>query len=437
MSTQAIISLVIFAITIALFVSRKFPMGYVAITSMAAMVLFGCYDPAKALSQFGSSNVVLVGSLFVISGAFAKTQFIGKIASWIAAKCKGSLTVVTAGYLLLEVFLAQFVGSTAGRFCMVYPLAVASYREMKVSPSKIVYPLAVVSMVASGILPTTSAISMVEAYRPMFVSVGFETGFSLAQYGVSRLVMTLVILPIAIFYLPKHMPDILPWDSGDSDAVDADALLKTTAVYKPWQENVILASFIGVCLGFVFNTQINMVFPLSTWLLALIGALVVVGIGALRGSELYNNMGLGVLFVTIGAAGIAGGLTDSGAAEVIGQALMTVFGAHPNGYVFGLCFFLISCVTAQFITNIPSNYTYVPIILALCYTMGANAVGPVLLCISGGMAGFVLPTANIVASMMYGLGGYEMKHLALRGIPMILLCGVVCTAVVMTLYPLF
>lgn len=437
MSTQAIIALAIFALTIILFVSRKFPMSFVAMASMALMVLTGCLQPAKALSQFGSSNIVLVGAIFVISGAFAKTQFIGKIAAWIAKKCRGNLVAVTAGYLILEVFLAQFVGSTAGRFCMVYPLAVASYKEMKVSPSKIIYPLAVVSMVSSGILPTTSAISMVESYAPMFTNAGFETGFSLAQYGVSRLLITLAVLPIAIFYLPKHMPAILPWDKKEDTTANADELLKTKQVYQPWQENVIAAVFLAVCLGFIFNTAINKVLPLSTWLLALIGALVVVGIGALRGPELYNNLGLSVLFITIGAGGIAAGLTDSGASEVLGNALMTVFGSHPNSYVFGICFFLLSSVTAQFITNIPSNYTYVPIILILCKAMGANPVGPVLLCISGGMAGFVLPTANIVSGMMYPLGGYELKDLAKKGIPMILISAVFCTAVMMTLYPLF
>ena len=439
MSTQIILSLSVFVLVLIGFLTQKLPMALVAIGGMVLMVATGCLEPVKALAQFGTANVVLIGSLFVVSGAFTKTRYINNIAAWIAAKCKGSLTMILAGYAILLVFLGQFVSSASGRFAMVIPLAIASCKALKVSPSRIVYPLAVIAMSTSGLIPTTSAISMCETYRPMFTAAGMEAfaDYSVMDYCLSRIALAVVVLPVCIFYLPKHLPDRIPVESlAQADAAGTDAFAKE-ATLKPWQEKVCLAMFLLTCVGLVFVNQINKVLVMPNWLIALTAALVVVAIGALRGKELYNNMGISVLLLTIGSAAIAGGLTASGAADVIGDLMSGLFGAHPNGYPFGGAIFLISCLVAQFITGVPMGMSFVPIILIACKSFGANPVGPVFLCLSGALAGFVAPTANAVASMMYPMGNYEFADLAKRGIPLAILCGIVQTAIVMTLFPFY
>ena len=439
MSTQVYLSLGVFALVLVGFLTQKFPMGLVAITGMVLMVITGCLEPSAALAQFGTSNVVLIGSLFVVSGAFTKTTYIGKIASWIAQKCRGKMTAVIAGYSLLLVFLGQFISSASGRFAMVMPLAIASCKALKQSPSRIVYPLAIVAMSTSGLIPTTSAITICETYRAMFAAAGMEAyaNFPVTDYCLSRIALTIIVLPIAIFYLPKHMPDRLPADTEEGHQAGAAAQLTTEAVLKPWQEKISVAMFAMACLGLIFNNQLNQIMVMPNWLVALIAAVVVVAIGALRGRELYNNMGISVLLLSIGAACIAGGLTASGAADIIGSLITNVFGTHPNGYLFGGFVFLISCIVAQFITGVPMGMTFVPIILIACRSFGANPVGPLFLCLSGALAGFVTPTANAVAAMMYPMGNYELVDIAKKGIPLVVICAVVQTAIVMTMFPFY
>lgn len=439
MTTQLTIGLIIFALMIAGFLSRKFPMAWVAMTGFVLMTLFGVLDIETALSYFGKDTWIVISGLCIVGSAFSKTTYVGKIAVWLAKKCDGSLIKITACYVLIEVILAQFISSIIAFFSMVYPLAIASCKRMKVSPSRLIYPLGIVAMSSCYIIPATSAVAMAERLRPLFTSYGMEqyAGFDIKLWCLSRLIMAAIIIPISIFYLPKHLPDRIPVsDVGDTD-ISAEGQFQNKKVYTLFQERVVAIVFILICLGFVFNAQINKVVTMPIWLITLAGVMVIIGVGAMRGKELYCNMGINVVFLAMGASAVGAGIANCGAADLIGNALVKVFGEHPNGYIFGFVLFVVTCALAQFITNPPVAWTFIPIAIIACKAFGANPLGPVFLIMSSTMAGFCLPTASVTSATAMDVGRYELSDMVKQGVPICLVASVLYTAVIMTIFPFY
>lgn len=439
MTSQLMIGLVIFALIIIGFLSRKFPMAWVSMTGFVLMTVFGVLDTKTALTYFGKDTWIVISGLCIVGAAFSKTTYVGKIAVWLAKRCDGSTIKITACYVLIEVILAQFISSIIAFFSMVYPLAIASCKKMKISPSRLIYSLGIIAMSTSYMIPATSAVAMAERLRPLFASYGMEqyADFNINYWCLSRCILAAIVIPIAIFYLPKHMPDRIPVEDVEDTMVSAEGMLQNEQVYTPFQEKVVGIVFALICLGFAFNAQINKIVAMPIWLITLVGVMIIIGVGAMRGKELYCNMGINVVFLAMGASAVGAGIANCGAADLIGSALIQIFGTHPNGYMFGFVLFIVTCALAQFITNPPVAWTFIPIAIIACKAFGANPLGPVFLIMSSTMCGFCLPTASVTASTMIGVGGYELSDMVKKGIPICLIASILYTAIIMTVFPFY
>ena len=150
-------------------------------------------------------------------------------------------------------------------------------------------------------------------------------------------------------------------------------------------------------------------------------------------------MGLPVIFLLVGGTGMAKALQQTGAAEWIGNVMISLFGSHPNGYVVGLAFFVLPMLLAQLITNAPANGIFVPIALMACKAFGGNPVGPMFLAIIGSLCGFLTPMANATTSIMYSVGGYTIKDIAsFKVAPLLMIASTVISVLwVMTIFPLY
>ena len=80
MSGDGIVLLVLLAVAMALFILEWLPIDVVALLLLIALVLTGILEPAEAFSSFGQEVVVILASVFVLSGALVRT---GALA-WVA-----------------------------------------------------------------------------------------------------------------------------------------------------------------------------------------------------------------------------------------------------------------------------------------------------------------------------------------------------------------
>lgn len=147
------ICIIICILTAVSYIVAKLPMAVTAIVSMLAFVLTGCLDPSLAASYFGNTNAILMLSMFVVAVGFNKTQFIRKYSSSVIRFSKGSLTFIMLGYIVVAIVLSQFIQSSLVVFGIMAPMLAASCEEIKISPSKVMFPLSIACIATVSAFP--------------------------------------------------------------------------------------------------------------------------------------------------------------------------------------------------------------------------------------------------------------------------------------------
>lgn len=77
----------------------------------------------------------------MVAAGFTRTQFVKKAAASVNKIAHGSLMMVMLGYVLVTALLAQFIQSSVIVFGIMAPMMIASCEELKISPSKTLFPL--------------------------------------------------------------------------------------------------------------------------------------------------------------------------------------------------------------------------------------------------------------------------------------------------------
>ena len=427
---QMTICLIIFILTLIAFgfLNNRISMTVISLISVAALMLTGCLDPSDALSSFSNSSAILMASMFVVSAGLNRTQMVHKISAFICRISKGSFTKVLAGYVILTCILAQFIPSAVACFSVVFPLALAVCREMKVAPSKMMFSLGITAIGTVITLPLSSAVSEMARIQ------GFLEAYEYTDYSMTIMDITYAKLPtmiaiilMAIFVIPHFAPD-------HEDIVTAE--IKQQAQQEPLspvREAIGYLTFLAVLLGLLFSSVIG----LSTWQVAFIGALVIAASGVLNKKEVIESMNLSMVLLFVGTLAIGTALSTTGVADLIGDHLSGIITGLHNNYLAGLVFFLVPFILTQFMLNLGIYSIFAPLYIMICKSMGANPIGPIMLCMIAAMTAFFTPLATPAVPLMMGAGNYNMKDLAKMGwLPMIIIT-VVSVGWIMTVYPIF
>ena len=430
--SQMTLCIIIFVVTLFWF---AFGSSYISITtmsliSMMVMVVTGCLDTTTALSGFSNTSTILMASMFIVAAGLNRTQMVNKVSAYICRISKGSFTKVLAGYVILTCILAQFIPSAIVAFSIVFPMAMGVCREMKVSPSKMMFSLGITAIGTVITLPFSSAISEMARIQ------GFLEAYDYTQYNMGILDITwakfpvmLVILLLAIFVIPRFAPDI-PMEKIEASGGGSTQQAKPL---DPVREVIGYLTFVLVLLGLIFSSQIG----LATWQVAMIGALVIVATRVLNKQEAINSMNLSMVLLYVGALGMGNALSATGAADLIGDKLSVVILGLNNNYLAGLLFFLVPFILTQFMLNLGIYSIFVPLYIMICKSMGANPIGPIMLCMIAAMTAFFSPLATPAVPVMMGVGGYNQKQLFKMGWLPAVIITVVAVGWIMTIYPVF
>ncbi|HIV34754.1 MAG TPA: anion permease [Candidatus Blautia intestinigallinarum] len=431
--SQLTICVIIFVLTLIGFAvgSKYVSITLISLISMVLLMLTGCLDTETALSCFSNSSAILMASMFIVAAGLNRTQMVRKVSDFICRISKGSFTKVLAGYVILTFILAQFIPSAVVCFCVVFPLGVSVCREMNVCPSKMMFSLGITAIGTVITLPLSSAI------QEMARITGFLEAYDYTQYNMqltditfAKLPVAIVIMILAIFVLPKVSPD---YPMGDDDSISESRKSTEQKALSPVREVIGYGTFVLVLLGMIFSSQLGV----ESWQVTLIGALVIVASGVLNKDEAIKSMNLSMVLLYVGALGIGNALSATGAADLIGDGLSSIVMGVHNNYLAGLMLFIVPFILTQFMLNLGVYSIFTPLYIMLCKSMGANPIGPIMLCMIACMTAFFTPLATPAVPVMMGAGKYTMKDLAKMGwIPFIVIT-IASVGWIMTVYPIF
>jgi di/tricarboxylate transporter len=200
------LALIILAAAIVLFITEWLRVDVVAIAVMVALMLTGLLSTGEALSGFSNPAVLTIAALFIVGGAVMQTG----LADWIG---RGILSVAGTNpatliliIMVAVALLSSFMSST-GTVAVLLPAIVSLARNAKISPSRLLIPLAFGSLLGGaltliGTPPNLIASDVLrEAGMSPFQLLDFTPmGLILLVAGI------LFMLLVGRHFLPDHMP---------------------------------------------------------------------------------------------------------------------------------------------------------------------------------------------------------------------------------------
>ena len=431
MSTLTI-CLVIFVVTIIGFATagKRYSITAVALGSMILMVLTKCLKPATALSCFSNANVILMASMFVVSAGLNKTQMINKITAGIVRMAKGSFQKILVGYVLLAVIMISFIPSVMVTITVVIPLAAAVCRELKVSPSKLLFPIALAGIGSCMVIPTNMVVTQVAQINGYFEAYNYTVQMmTMKDFIICRLPGAIAVLIMAIFVVPRMATN----HQVDDEKKKKKSKTLEVAKLDPVREVIGYATFILVLLGLMFSSKIG----IPTWVISTTGALVLAFSGVLKKDEIISSMNLSMVLLFVGSLGIGNALSETGVSELIGSKLSMIVLATKNNYLAGLILFLVPFILTQFMMNNGVGAIFQPLYVMLAQSLGCNPIGILMLATTAFMTSFLTPMATPAIAVVMGMGNYSQRDLLKMGIIPAAFVTVCVVFVTMTLYPIF
>lgn len=179
---------------------------------LTVLVLAGILTPQEAFQGFSSEIILILGSIFIISGALQLTGVVDAIGSRLLRAGGGSPTRLTALVMGVVGGLSAFMNNTTATALFVGPV-LGVCRKMGVSPSKVLIPVAYASILGGTCtLIGTSTNVAVSGYiaRVGMKPLGlFEiTSIGLVILGVG----ILYIMTVGRFLLPDYPDESLTKD---------------------------------------------------------------------------------------------------------------------------------------------------------------------------------------------------------------------------------
>lgn len=423
---QITLCAVIFVVMLVLFFTNKIPMSFTALGAMVALVLTGCLEGSTAIATFGSSTVITMASMFVVAAGLSRTQMINHITKLLYKITDGSFTKVLACYMLVTCLLGQFVPSIVAIFALVHPLVQNMCDRMNISPSKMMYPIAVASVSTSFI------IEPIGPYAAWYVTQnGFMESYGWTSTQLNMWSETSVFLPVGIFTLLWAifiMPRMLPDQPERPITAVAGRKLQEKEPLTPVREFLGYGIFVAVIIGLMMG--------FSSWQVTLAGAIIVVASGVLTEREAIDNMNMSTVLLYVGVSAFGSALAETGAAEAIGEAIAQALDGVTNGYIVGFVFYLVSFLMTSLLYNRAVSTVLTPVAVITCSSIGCDPRGPVILCALATMSSLVTPMATAVVPMAMNAGGYSAKTMFKVGILPGILRGVLGTLIAMTLFPM-
>ncbi len=423
------ICLIICVLTMISYVVGKLPMGLTAMVSMLAFVLTGCLDPATAAGYFGNPNGLMMMAMFVVAAGFNRTQFVRTVASSVNRIAQGSLIRVMFGYVLITMVLSQFIQSSVIVYGIMAPMLIASCDELHISPSKVLFPIAIACISTVSAFPLGGG-ATVFAEMNGYLQANDYTTFAVALTDPmkARLPAVVAMFIYCVFISTKFSPAEPPLKSN---ALQARADNRETL--SPFKERAGYIIFILTTIALLFQPQLG----IETWVICVTGAVAMVLFGVLSEKEAVAAINLPMAFLFVGSLAMGGALTQTGAGDVVGAILADFANMLSNPYLIGFVFFIVPFLLTQVMMNRTVIIIFIPIAILACKAMGANPVGIVLLVQSACLSSFMTPMSTPAIPMCMANGGYDLKSIVKQSvIPAMILC-IVSVLWIMTVFPMY
>ena len=430
--SQLTICLIIFALTVVGYCVGIWSLGTVSILSLMALSFTGCLTvdgKDTALTYFANSNVVMIGSMCVVAAGFNRTRFCRSLADHISAMAKGSLNKIMLGYVIIGVLLSQFIQSPVVVFGIVAPMMAASVEAMGIKNSKVMFGLGVATIITCCTLPLGAGATVAAELNGYMESYGYtDYVMGIMDPMKGRLPLMIIATIFCALVIPKfckNEPSVVT-----SENIKAQNKKEDLNTIAEWAGIVI---FFGDAIALMIAGKLH----LANWQITMAGALLMIAFGVLKPKEAVQSVPWSMLLLIVGALGLSGALSATGAGKLIGDHIASVVQAvNGNSYIVGAIFFIIPFLMTQVMQNRGTMLIFHPIAIATCASIGGDPRGLMILVQAACLSAFMTPMATAAVPYIMDYGGYKQSDMFKQSWLLAIVCFVVSVGWIMTIFPI-
>ena len=186
-----------------MFIWGKVRADIVALTALAALLVFGILTPAEALAGFSSPIVVMMIGLFVVGGAIMQTGLAKLTGNKLMALSRGNETITFLLVMLVTSFIGAFVSNT-GTVALMMPIIMSLAAGSGMQSSRFLMPLAFAGSLGGMLTligtPPNLVIDEVlteAGFKPLAFFSFFPVGIIVIAIGI------IVLMPLSKIFLSK------------------------------------------------------------------------------------------------------------------------------------------------------------------------------------------------------------------------------------------
>jgi len=188
----------------------------------------------------------------------------------------------------------------------------------------------------------------------------------------------------------------------------------------------------GIMLGVILCASLNL---LPVYISALLGALLMVFTGCVKGTEVYKLIEWRVIILLGGMLALGLAMEESGAAELLAREVIGRAAEMGPRFLIG-SLFLLCALAAQFVPTSAVAVLVAPIALSTAMDLNLSAQALLMVVAVGSSCAFLTPFGHPVNLLVMSVGGYKVTDYTRTGAPLFILLLVLVVFFLPIVWPL-
>ncbi len=393
--------------------------------------------PKTLLSAYADPIIFLFLGSFLLATMLQHRRIDRAVARWMLSfpLFARSYRSLLLGLMLTAALLSMWLSNTAVT-AMLLPLVLALLQPLEAQQSH--HSIAIAYLLGVAWASSIGGIATIVGTPPNGIAVALLHQHQIAemsfiewmQYGLP---ISVLLLPIGWFFLSRLLPN-QPLHSEEIDLL--------TEPPEPFArpQKLAVAVFALTVLAWILIPLLRRMAipglstalqPFSTWLIGIIGGIAACAVPVhLKQREFVLNWKTAALGVDWGTLLLFGGglalsklLIASGAGHIIVDLFLQSFGTLSTPVLIVTLVLLLNFLT-EITSNTAITSLMVPIIIALCLDVGADAQLVVIATAIGASLAFMMPVATPPNALVFGTGKIPLTTMIRQGFRMNLLAWV-------------
>lgn len=399
---DAYIVIAVLILMIIAFVMNKWPFGLITMTCCIVLGVTGVLDTTTAFSGLCNPMLVMMAGAIVVTNAFAKTSFIKGLQKRIIRLQNGKTGKSLMLVFVIAIFALATFMPTAAVLTIVFMMACNLSDEGEVNAARVIFPASALTTIWSIRMPIGLGAGQFAILNSFLEPYGKQYTVSLFDPMLAGLVPGILLSLYTIFcykLLPKKNASI------KNEMLDQGADDKNAKMSKR-DEIITYIVFAMMMIFMIFNQftgQLLYIGPALCVVILVFAKIITV-------EEVKRGITADLIFMMAGIFTLTAALTDTGAGEMIGKAIISLFGGATSEIGLVALFAGIAIIITNFMSNNATMYALIPVAVTTGIAAGINPAPAVLAIDVAVKCAFILPSASGEAAMCYGASGYNFKE---------------------------